>query len=1470
MRLLRRLLAMLLVPVLLVLATVVGSGAVLLQLPLGRPLLARLATRWISAHVAGSVAIAGLHGDLWRHIALDGVVVRDAAGELVLRAPHLEAGYLLPGLLAGRLVFHDVRADSLTLHLVRLRADRWNYEAVFHLGEGPDDGKPPQLLSFGNLEVRDANIRIDVPTDDTVYTRPGPPRRKPASRNGRLPAQPLVLASADGPVRVYTLSDMDAHLRLLRVSTPRRDPILVQVASLKVAVNDPAITITQLAGTILTASDTLRFHFDSAAMPNSRLKGSGAMRWPHGNLLLDFGFIGESVALRDLWWIQPDFPDWQGSLRVTARSISDSRTEFKLENVSLGDSIAHATGNATVITDDTRGLGVRGLDLALTRVPIDILRPYLDTLPVSGRLTGHLLMDGFLDSLHLAGDLSYADALVPGAPVSHLPIDGVVHFGGDAGAIFDHFQLNAADIALGTVHQQVPSVLIPGVLQLDGRLNGPWKNATFVGTAEHVAPNGAVSRLVGTVRLDTRDSVLGMGIDADLDQLSFDALRTGYPSIPVRGGLTGHVVANGTLDSLELNAHVSGEIGTVSAVGRVRVNTPHLGATGLVLDIDRLDASAILGSGTETALNGRVTVTGVLDSGTAPKGELDIALDRSRFGGATVDEVVGVVHADQGLLTVDTGSVRWPAGRVDAHGTIGWAAPESGTLSVTAMASSLGAFDSLVRAATGIAPDTLHPHRLDGSAQAKLDVRGSRDLLHVAGSVNAQNLVLDNWHAQDVQAQLRTDSIDVLARNVGNGAHVADTLAVAVQGQRDSLFFQSRVAMMALNAAGSGSILQRDSVTTVRVNTLSLDSRHQRWVLAGPTRLTLADGGVSIADSLTFRSLSGTSMVQAIGRLPGDTPGTLDIHIADLDLFDLGTLLMRDTSALAGTATADLHLSGTAEAPVFNGSAEVTGLVTGGVHVPLLDASFTYGAMRLTSDVTLTEATKKLLDLNVSLPYDLALAGRQMRKVPGPITITGIADSVDLGVIAAVIPGIRNPVGSLRMDLHGSGTWDAPHLDGSVVIRDGGMRLPSLNVALDDIQGAARFGGDSMVIDSLHIGGGDGTLLIQGAVRFPQLTRPTLDIKMQARRFLAIDVPNYLTLRPSGDLTLTGSLYQPVLRSNRLTVSQSVLYFADLITKNVIDLEDPENIGLVDTLALRRQGLGNEFASRFLDSLQIDNVPINVGSEVWLRSDEANVQLEGQIIVAKAHKQYLLSGTLNAPRGDYTLRIGALPPTDFTVQSGTVRYSGLPDLNADLDIKAEHDVRTADGDNIPVVAQISGTMRVPKVTLSSPGRNLSERDLLSYMIFGRSEFQVAGSGESPLEFDQAVQSFLTVASGALSTEFKRSLMGSSTTLNTLEIRPGTTPGGLVSGSAPTQLAAGLQFGRRWFVSFDAGYCLGSPGSNFQSRNLGASVEYRINRDFRFQAAAEPVQTCVTNRAADVFTTLNRYQLGGDFLWLRDY
>lgn len=1468
MRVVRRIIAALLLTVVLLLPTVIGTVAAIVFTPPGHALLARIATQWITRAVAGGVEIGEVRGNIWRQIELDRVVIRDSAGGIILSSPHIAASYVLPELLSHHLVFTNVRVDSLVLHLVRLRAGRWNYEQVFHLGEGPADGKPPPTVAFNNLQVSDGYVRIDVPTT------PGAPHQ-PASRHARLPSRPRIDTTADGAVRVYTFGDLNTTIRLLRIATPKREPILADIAAMRTTLSDPRLTITQLAGQIVTANNTLRFTFDSASLPSSRLVGDGTVRWPHDTILADFTFDAPRVALRDLWWIQPDLPDWQGKGHIIAKSFGGSRTDYKLDNLVLGTGATGVTGRVTLQVESMRGLGMRDLDMELRNAPIDVLRPFLDTLPVSGALTGHLLADGFLDALWLGGDMVFADALVRGAPTSHLRPDGTVHFGGQAGAVFQQFRLSQSTVALGTVHRLVPSVLVTGELRLTGELNGPWQDADFLGTVEHAAPDAAVSRLIGRVRLDTRTTVLGLALDADFDQLSFDALRSGYPGLRSRGGLTGHVVANGTLDALDVSANLTGEIGTITATGRVKVNAPNYGADSLVVVMQRLDLQAVTDSGMSTALNGRVTVQGTLDSGVPPRGTLNIALDRSRFGGATVDAVIGSVRADHGLLMVDTATVTWSAGRVDAHGTLGWAAPDSGTLTLAATATSLAPFDSLLRAITGLTADTLHPHVFDGQARASLLVLGSVAAPTISGTVNGRDLIIDGWHASALNATLRADSlgrrglaIEANMDTVGAGVYVADKVHLRASGRPDSLRVAGSVDMVALNGSGGGTWTTGAKGSTIQLDSVSLNFPHQGWRLARPARMSLAGGQLAFADTLRLLSVDGSGEVRVSGTTPGDTPGKLDANIKGLDLLDVFGVLQRDSTALDGWASLELHLAGTRGAPAFNGQASVIGPVIGDIHAPAILATFDYASQRLTSNVALWQTGQRVLDASVSLPLDLALASRVTRKIGGELQISAVADSVDMLILSALIPSIANPTGRLSLDLKGTGTWDAPQLQGAFAIRQGAVTIPSLgNVRYTPINGRARFVADSMVIDSMMIGTDDNGLRVNGGMRFARLTQPTLGLQLAATSFLAIDVPGYMTVSATGNVRITGPLLQPVMTGEDVTLDKSVIYFTDLLTKNVVNLDDPQYAGLIDTTVLRRRGLHNQFSNRFLDSLRIDGLQVHLGNEVWLRSAQANIQLDGDVTVDKDHKVYGVTGVLNVPRGIYTLQVGPLN-RDFIVDQGSIHYYGTPDLNADLGIQAHHQVRTVDGDDFNVVASITGTIRVPKVALTAPGRNLSERDLASYVLFGRSEFQVAGAQQSV----DVYGSLITTALGLVSSAFSQSVVsgGSKVGLSTLTIRPGAVSGAVTSGSSLTQIAAGFQFGSRWFVTFDAGFCFGQAAQNFQKRNFGASLEYRISTEFRLQAAAEPVQSCVTNRAADVFTTLNRYQLGGNLLWKRDY
>ncbi|MFL5517953.1 MAG: translocation/assembly module TamB domain-containing protein, partial [Gemmatimonadales bacterium] len=278
--------------------------------------------------------------------------------------------------------------------------------------------------------------------------------------------------------------------------------------------------------------------------------------------------------------------------------------------------------------------------------------------------------------------------------------------------------------------------------------------------------------------------------------------------------------------------------------------------------------------------------------------------------------------------------------------------------------------------------------------------------------------------------------------------------------------------------------------------------------------------------------------------------------------------------------------------------------------------------------------------------------------------------------------------------------------------------------------------------------------------------------------------------------------------------------------------------------------------------VRIDNLRMEMGSDVWLRSAEANIQLEGSVRVDKVEQTYNPIGTLNAPRGTYTLKIGPVT-RDFTVTRGQVTYTG--DLNATLDIEARHTVPTVRGDEIPIIAQITGTLYQPKLALTSTVRPpITETDLVSYLITGypANEANQVGQGG-------ALQTGLAYFSSALSSELERALIQDlGVPIDLIEIRPGVSasPAG---GATLTQLAAGWQIGKKTFLTFNAGFC--PDFSQLSYKNLGASLEFRFSHEWKLQSSVEPtIQSCSNFGTTNRLGNTNPYQIGFDILWEREF
>ena len=237
-----------------------------------------------------------------------------------------------------------------------------------------------------------------------------------------------------------------------------------------------------------------------------------------------------------------------------------------------------------------------------------------------------------------------------------------------------------------------------------------------------------------------------------------------------------------------------------------------------------------------------------------------------------------------------------------------------------------------------------------------------------------------------------------------------------------------------------------------------------------------------------------------------------------------------------------------------------------------------------------------------------------------------------------------------------------------------------------------------------------------------------------------------------------------------------------------------------------------------------------MGSDVWLRSAEANIQLDGARAAEQGRaRKYQPIGTLNAPRGTYTLKIGPVT-RDFTVTRGQVPYIG--DLNAG----ARHRRRSTwcarvRGDEIPVIANIDrhAVRAQAHAGEHRPAADLRDRPgLVPHHRLPGQRGHAARAGQRGADRPGLLlQRALERARARPDPGHRRA------------DRPDRDPPGRSSADrrrrrrSPSSRPAGRSASKT-FLTFNAGFC--PDFSQLSYRNLGASLEFRFSREWKLQSA----------------------------------
>ena len=1464
-----------LITVLLMAIGAVGSVLLVTGTEMGRGWARDFIVSRLAPAVKGRVYLGRISGPILTGLTVDSLEIADSAGVVMVSAGATTMRWDPRDFLDRRIFVKRLIADNVLVQIIKYKDGDWNYKHIFPQGQ---KSTPRAKGSFGDFIVLDS---VSLTRGRFLLTMPWNPadslkgvRRDSSIKHNLARTDAQIRRLPRGLVRTWRWEKGSLELSHVRMAHPDSAGRVFQLTDLGMTEFDPPFRFEKVRGEFKWQGDSIWLRIPHFQLPGSSGFAAGKITW--GSELpvrYDIAIHGDKVALNDIAWLTETFPKTGGGtmdLLIRNDPSNLNVLKYAITNMDSRSLDSRLRGRMTwgvggpVVTLTDVDMRADPLDFALLREFNGIPFPY----PWRGQFTGTVKARGGplhrfdVDELRF----TFRDANVP----------GVISAGRGHGQVdilypaFTKFRGFTVDLESGDL--RTPRFLnkefarVNGIVRGTALLDSLWYDVRVRDMdVWHDDGTGAPqSHVTGGGRITLEPKYVFYDMQLDLSPLSFTMLGNSYAVMPLRGTMSGPITVKGTIAALEVTGQLTGDAGSLTGSGIVDIEPTGYALKGQAA-FDRLDLRTWLQRSTSpvTQLTGRADVDVRGDSLPNLDGSLALAFNRSFVDALRIDEATARLSFRDGIAVVDSLTVLSPSLLVSANGGIGLRADRSDSLSFRVTADSLGGLRPWLSAASTETPDSL-----GGTVSFRGRVSGWIDSLGVAATLSGRDIVRGTLATSvaDLTAtgswvrgvpsgtlQLSADSVHAglvrLSVVTAKGLFTSATDgSFSVDAQADS----GAHAGLQARLRGSGDTL----VTTLE--TLFATGSHTRWSLLHPTTITTTSQLTEL-DSLVLGD-TGVARVRVWAHVPVRDSLSAVFDAAQIPLRDLGWLTDR-SRPLTGLLDTRLELRGTRGAPTGRLMARANGITVGVTAVGDASIEGAYAEHRFRTDVSLSEHNRatSLLSAHLTLPVRATLASFPTLQRDSALSGSLSLRSTPLALLEAVTPAVSDASGQLSGELQLRGTMREPRMDGTVTMTDGASFFAPLGVRLVGMDGELRFNGDNLSLPRLTVSGAGsrgGSAILSGRIGFASLEDPSFDLAIQASNLRILDRPRIATLQVStdvGGLQIRGTPRGSVLTGS-VTIPTGDITIPELgVAKNLVSIDDPEFFTLIDTTTSQGRSLLAAAPSPLLRNLEVRDVRLFMGNNVWLRSAEANIKLAGDVGVTlgrarqdSTRVQLALDGTLLAERGTYRLNLGfgAVQRT-FDVERGTLRFFGEPELNPTVDIQAVNIVRqyTRQDRDIPVRITIGGTLVAPTLKLGSGDLSLAltESDAISYLLTGRPSFAVSTSADG--SSSQAANVLLPTLGSALGDRVARALGFDQFQIETA----GGVSGqkfGFSSALASTRLGGGVQLGSRTFVRATVGLCQLFGTSQLSTNrplvnSIGAKLEYRFSQWISASVGVEP-------------------------------
>lgn len=615
-----------------------------------------------------------------------------------------------------------------------------------------------------------------------------------------------------------------------------------------------------------------------------------------------------------------------------------------------------------------------------------------------------------------------------------------------------------------------------------------------------------------------------------------------------------------------------------------------------------------------------------------------------------------------------------------------------------------------------------------GSIQSQGFIRSFNKPI-TTGKLTINNLQWDNNAIKNIQSQWNIKPDDRSSKITASGSslliakHLTQSFHLDIAGdyQQQSIAFKLANALATLNLQAKTHA--QDKTWLANINHYSIHTQSTGlWKLEKPAELTVASNKLLLTPLCLVNNNKGKLCTAFSWQK--DDPWSLNIRGQQVDI-NLFSALLNPNLNFHGTANIDVNAKGMAtDLKVLDVSLQSSG---GSIDYQtvnnLLKMKYDQSIIKLNYDsgdlVAITNIkmpNNSYIDSNVTLPdFD---ASDQLSEQ----SITGKANIhiTNLSFLSALIPDYAIPNGNLTGNAIIKGTLGKPSITGKLNLQNGNITMPSFGLKLTQIAASIK-AKDHYLLYKLSANSSGKVISIDGKTDLNKdntnsklnitgnhvLLYNTPEYQIYASPDISINVDNHM-VNITGKVTIPEAHIKPHKFTNTVTLPENEVEYIGAPEENQTKWQVSSNIKLLlgDDVNISAMGIKGVLSG----SLQISSSPGRIATA------------DGQITMNK--------GVYDAYGQKLTIEKGS-----------SVTYSNSPLGNPTLNIRAFKVINTVGAagqqlgtNNIIVGINLRNSVHSPKIQLFSMPANMSQTDILSYLVLGYATY--ADSSSDPTNTNQ--------------------------------------------------------------------------------------------------------------------------------------